>query len=354
MGVAIYNHVIKCSESTQRYTAWSLNRNRDIRCIESVTRILVVRFSSIGDIVLISPVIRALKTQLEGEVVIDCITKKAFASIFESSPYVDHVIGIDNNVSEVKDQLLDNAYDYVIDLHNNLRSKQVKRYAKALSFTIDKRNVAKWIYVQTKKERMPIGHVVARSLETVQALGVDNDGKGLDFFIPSEVKMPNLPEAFNAGFISYVIGGRQPGKLLPVEKAIELCNRISKPIVLLGGKEDFERGEQIKANSKAVIFNACGQFSLMESARCLEQSDKVLTHDTGLMHIATALNKPVYSMWFATTPELGFSPWYPHAESKIFESKSGKRPTSKLGNRGASNPEIFNVDLDEIAKDLNA
>ena len=116
------------------------------------TRILIVRFSSIGDIVLTSPVIRALKTQLEGEVQIDFITKRKFATLLEYNPYLNEVITIDEKVSEVHDQLRDGMYDYVIDLHNNIRSRQVKKACRALSFTLDKRNIAKWLYVRTKRE----------------------------------------------------------------------------------------------------------------------------------------------------------------------------------------------------------
>lgn len=319
------------------------------------TTILIIRFSSIGDIVLTTPVIRALKNQLEGEVEIHCITKNAFADLVRSNPYVDKVITIEELVSEAKAELQKVQYDYIVDLHNNLRSRQVKRIAKGLSFTVDKRNVAKWLYVLTKKQILPIGHIVDRNLATVKALGIEDDGQGLDFFIRDEERIAKtqIPEWFLPGFVAYAIGGLTKGKILPVEKAIELIKQINKPVALLGGKSDFERGEIIAKACGAKVWNTCGLYSLQQSASLIELSETLITHDTGLMHIASALNKKVVSLWFATTPELGFDPWRPGAGSVMIEADCDSRPTSKLGNRGYENECVFNIDLAEIARVVN-
>ncbi len=316
------------------------------------TRILIVRFSSIGDIVLTSPVIRALKTQLEGEVQIDFITKRKFATLLEYNPYLNEVITIDEKVSEVHDQLRDGMYDYVIDLHNNIRSRQVKKACRALSFTLDKRNIAKWLYVRTKRELQPIGHVVTRSFDSVSSLGVQDDGKGLDYVIPpqQEVSLNVLPAHFQNNYIAYAIGGQMMGKILPLQQMIDLCTRISKPIVLLGSVEDRARGDQVVKACGNSVFNACGAFSLNQSASLIQQAHKVISHDTGLMHIATALGRPVISLWFATTPALGFSPWQAVAGSRMIEADCPKRPTSKLGNRGYEDGCVFNIDLASVAR----
>ncbi|MEX2595990.1 MAG: glycosyltransferase family 9 protein [Salibacteraceae bacterium] len=317
-----------------------------------MTRILIIRFSSIGDIVLTTPVVRALKSQLEGEVQIDFITKKVYAGLLSANPHINKVITIDKRVSEVKDQLVPGYYDYVVDLHNNLRSKQVKHTCKSLNFTIDKRNVAKWIYVNVKREILPIGHVVKRSFEAVKPLGVEDDGNGLDFFIPDDdVVMPAmLPEPFRDSYIAYAIGGKMKGKILPTDKMIRLCEKIKSPMILLGGVEDRERADEVVKVCGNRVFNACGAFSLNQSASIIERAEKVISHDTGLMHIAAALKKPLISLWFSTTPEIGFAPWQPGNGSVIIEANCKKRPTSKLGNRGFKDGCVFNVDLDEIAK----
>lgn len=317
----------------------------------SSVRILIIRFSSIGDIVLTTPVLRALKQQLDGDVSIHYITKRGFAGILDPNPYVDKVISIDKHVSEVADQLQQGGYDYIIDLHSNLRSRQVKRSTKALSFTLDKRNLAKWIYVQTKKTLLPIGHIVERSFQAIVPLGVTDDGLGLDYFIPTEeeVSKTALPESLRAGFVAYAIGGQMQGKILPTDQIITLCQKINRPMALLGGKEDAERGAQIAAACGERVWNACGAFSLHQSASIVRLADVVISHDTGLMHIAAALNKRVISLWLATTPKIGMSPWRPGAGSEMIEADCNKRPTSKLGNRGYEDGCVFNIDLDRIA-----
>lgn len=318
------------------------------------TRILIVRFSSIGDIVLTTPVIRALKKQLDGEVTMHYLTKSKYADLLRLNPFVDKVITIDNSVSEVEDELRETLYDYVIDLHNNIRSRQAKRATRSLSFTVDKRNLAKWIYVNFKKEWKPIGHIVERYMNTVAMLGIKDDGEGLDFYIDqsSSLSIHDLPDWFRSGFVAYVIGGLQPGKILPVEKAIEMISMIKKPIALLGGPEDKQRGEIIAKAAGAIVWNTCGQYNIQQSASLIQLSDVVITHDTGLMHIASALKKKVISLWFATTPQIGFAPWRPSEASVMIEADCKSRPTSKLGNRRFDDC-IFNIDINRIAKEVN-
>ena len=249
------------------------------------------------------------------------------------------------------EELNNTPYDHIVDLHNNLRSNQAKRLTHGFQFTLDKRNIAKWLYVQTKREIKPIGHIVERYLATVRPLGIEDDGIGLEFHIPNEERVPmeKLPEAFRNGFIAYAIGGTTPGKVLPTEKIVELCGLINQPIVLLGGKEDVEAGEAAAKAHPKHVYNACGKYSIMGSASLLDQANCVIAHDTGLMHIAAALGKKVVSMWFATTPEIGMSPWRPGAGSVMVEAKSKNRPTSKLGNRGWKDGRVFNIDLKQVA-----
>lgn len=316
-------------------------------------KVLVIRFSSIGDVVLTTPVIRCIHDQLDGNVEIDFLTKVQYAPILETNPYLTDIITIRKKVSEAAPLFREKHYDFVVDLHNNLRSRQAKQKVKALAFTLDKRNIAKWLYVTFKKEILPVGHVVERSLATVSALGIRDDGKGLDYFIPEkdQVDVNVFPETFRNGFIAYAIGGKFQGKILPTEKIIALCSKARKPIVLLGGPEDAERGGHIESMCKNT-FNACGKFSLHQSASILQQSEAVIAHDTGLMHIAAALKKKVVSLWFATTPEIGMSPWRPGEGSVMVEANCKKRPTSKLGNRGYEDGCVFNIDLERIVEVL--
>jgi ADP-heptose:LPS heptosyltransferase len=128
-----------------------------------------------------------------------------------------------------------------------------------------------------------------------------------------------------------VIGAQHATKRLPQHQLVRLCRNIDQPVVLLGGPEDAPRAEEICREAGALVFNACGKFSLDESAYLVKMSRQIITHDTGLMHIAAAFNKPLISVWGNTVPEFGMYP-YKTSQSIIAEVKHLHcRPCSKIG-----------------------
>lgn len=301
--------------------------------IQFVKKILIIRFSSIGDIVLTTPVIRCLKKQLNVE--IHYLTKSSFKGILQSNPYVDKVHTIDKEISpDLIESLRNENYDFVADLHNNLRTLRLKRALKVEAKSFPKLNMQKWLLVNLKMNRMPNVHIVDRYMETVAHFGVVNDNKGLDYFISedSKVDLVRLPEKQANGYVGVVIGGQHATKMMSTPKLIEVCEKLNEPIVLLGGPEDADRGEEIVAAIGDKVFNACGKFKLDESASLVQQADWIITHDTGLMHIAAAFKKRIVSVWGNTVPELGMYPYLAHPQSKIVEVKGlSCRPCSKIG-----------------------
>jgi ADP-heptose:LPS heptosyltransferase len=296
-------------------------------------KFLIIRFSSIGDIVLTSPIVRCVKKQIPGAEV-HYITKKAFASVIESNSHIDKLYSIEKDVSEVIKELKKENYDFVIDLHHNLRSMQVKQGLKKPSASFPKLNVEKWLKVNLKIDKLPDMHIVDRYFETVESLNIKNDGEGLEYFIPAkdEVKITTLPATHQNGYIGFVIGARHFTKRLPLHKIIDICKGIDVPIVLLGGKEDIESAKQIEAAIGTKVFNACGKYNLNQSASLVKQAKKIITHDTGLMHIAAAFKKDIISVWGNTIPEFGMYPYKPGANSHIVEVKNlNCRPCSKIG-----------------------
>jgi len=262
------------------------------------------------------------------------ITKKAFASVIESNSHIDKLYSIEKDVSEVIKELKKENYDFVIDLHHNLRSMQVKQGLKKPSASFPKLNVEKWLKVNLKIDKLPDMHIVDRYFETVESLNIKNDGEGLEYFIPAkdEVKITTLPATHQNGYIGFVIGARHFTKRLPLHKIIDICKGIDVPIVLLGGKEDIESAKQIEAAIGTKVFNACGKYNLNQSASLVKQAKKIITHDTGLMHIAAAFKKDIISVWGNTIPEFGMYPYKPGANSHIVEVKNlNCRPCSKIG-----------------------
>lgn len=297
-------------------------------------KILILRFSSIGDIVLTTPVIRCLKKQLP-TIEIHYATKNAFKSILENNPYVDKVHTLSASTSELIKELKSEKFDIVIDLHKNLRTMKIKWSLGAISYSFDKLNIKKWLLVNWKLKIMPDKHIVERYLETTQALGIQNDNAGLDYFIPTNdiVDINTLPEAFkNNGYIAIAIGAQHATKRLPETKLKELITKISLPVLLLGGKEDVQMGDVLAeyfTNSKHIL-NTCGKYNLNQSASLVQQSRYVYSHDTGLMHIAAALNKRIVSIWGNTVPEFGMYPYKTEYITWQVDNLSC-RPCSKIG-----------------------
>ncbi|MBL7911732.1 MAG: glycosyltransferase family 9 protein [Bacteroidia bacterium] len=296
-------------------------------------KILIIRFSSIGDIVLTTPIIRCAKKQLK-DTEIHFVTKEAFKSVVIHNPNIDKLYTFKEDVSELYDQLKAEKYDVLIDLHKNLRSLRLKQKLKVKSFSFNKLNIQKFLAVKLKQiNKLPAMHIVERYFETIAPLGVTNDSKGLDYFIHENEKVgvSSLLSTSENKFVALVVGGSYYTKKIPLNKLAEICSNIKLPIILLGGKEDKVIADELQKKFPHIA-NACGQYSINQSASIIGQAEWVITSDTGLMHIASAYNKKIISVWGNTIPEFGMAPYLPNAENKILEVKGlDCRPCSKLG-----------------------
>lgn len=305
---------------------------RQPKITNAAPKILIIRFSSIGDIVLTTPVIRNLRKKFPGAK-LHYFTKKQFAGIVSSNPYLDKVLLLEEDLGETIEAIKAEKYNEVIDLHHNLRTLRIKSALPSVPFhSFNKLNIEKWIYVNLKMNVMPQEHIVDRYMATVRHLNVSNDGLGLDYFIPEqdEIKEGDIPFSHLQGYVAIAIGAAHNTKKLPVEKLQELVQKINFPIILLGGKDDFLNGEKIAEKDRIKIYNACGKFSLNESAAIVRDARLVISHDTGLMHIAAAFKKKILSVWGNTVPSFGMTPYQTPYE--VFQvNKLQCRPCSKTG-----------------------
>jgi ADP-heptose:LPS heptosyltransferase len=311
-------------------------------------KILILRFSSIGDIVLTTPAIRVLKTKFP-EAEIHYCTKANFKILLEENPYINKIHLLHDNLQDLLQQLRKENFDVVIDLHNNFRTLIIKKRLAVRSYSFDKLNWEKWLMVNAKINHLPNKHIVDRYIEALAPLDVKNDNLGLDYFIPEKDEVPVewLPQTHQKEYVAYAIGAQHNTKKLPLQRMIELCDKINKPIILLGGKADFETGEKIasffkrneasgyeegliKLNKKTTIYNACGKFNLNQSASLVKNAKYVFTHDTGLMHIAAAFKKEIFSIWGNTIPSFGMYP-YRTKFTVLENNKLYCRPCSKIG-----------------------
>lgn len=321
-------------------------------------KVLIIRFSSIGDIVLTTPVLRCIRLQTGAEV--HFLTKESFRSVVEHNPHVGKVHTIRKTVREVLPELKAEGYDFVVDLHHNLRSWQVKTALGVPSRSFDKLNWEKWLFVNLGINRLPPLHIVDRYLAAAAPLGVQNDGLGLDYLIPeadelaaAEFLARHFGERIPA-FIALVTGAAHATKRLPEARLIELCRMMPIPVVLLGGPDEMEQGERITALGGAHVLNACGKLKLNQSAAVLRRAQSVITHDTGLMHIAAALGKDIVSIWGNTVPEFGMTPYVSAGRpaGKILQVKGlSCRPCSKIGYQACPKRHfrcMNDIDLSEI------
>lgn len=300
-----------------------------------MAKFLIIRFSSIGDIVLTTPVVRCLKQQLPGAEV-HYLTKPQFVPLLEHNPYIDHVHVLDKPLLQKTRELKALGFDFIIDLHNNLRTRIIKSAIDAPAFSFNKLNTEKAHLISFRQNTLPGVHIVDRYLQTLETFAITNDGQGLDYFLP-----PDLEQHFSIGqlipsvpFVAFAIGAQHATKRLPAEKIVAICKRINTTVVLLGGKEDEAAGNDIAQQSGQHVVNLCGLLTLHQSAFVTSRAQKIITHDTGLMHIAAAFKKEIISVWGNTVPEFGMTPYYGKSEvqNSTFEVRNlDCRPCSKIG-----------------------
>lgn len=302
---------------------------------------------------LTTPVIRACRARFP-EAEIHFLTKPAYAELMTSNPYLNRVYTLHSKLPELADLLRKEGYDTILDLHNNLRTRRLAMLMGKYFERFNKINVHKWLKVNHLADILPQVHIVNRYLDAGKKLGLQDDQKGLDFFFAEADT--NNEHALPKSFVCYAIGGQHQTKKMPNDLIVELCNRIERDVVLLGGKEDISSGDFIAQNTKNTI-NMCGRLSLAQSARLIQDAEQVITHDTGMMHIASAFQKRVLVLWGNTIPEFGMYPFRPHHDSINFEVNLGCRPCSKIGFSGCPNQHFHCMkrqDLVRIATAVNS
>lgn len=295
-------------------------------------KIIVIRFSSMGDIIYTTPVVRCLKAQLPN-CEIHFLTKPAFKYIYQNNPYLTKLHTLQPRLSDTIKDLRAENFDLIIDLHNNLRTSIIKFKSGIPSLTYRKDRISKWLALKFKwNSLISRKHLVDRYLEAVKPLGVKNDDKPIDYYISKKYDISEfLPSSHQDKFVAFVIGATHFTKRLPNYKIIEICKGIGLPIVLLGGNDVKENADMITAAIGNMVYSTCGLTNLDQSVFIISKAHKVIGFDTGLTHISEAFNKPLASIWGGTTPDLlGVHP-YKISDSLIVGEDLSCRPCSKFG-----------------------
>ncbi len=290
-------------------------------------KILIIRLSSLGDILLTTPVIRAINKKYPNSQ-IDYVVKKQYSSALQYNPLISSLYLYEKEKAKsIKDQVRKVKYDLIIDLQNNLRScaltfrlgTEVKRFKKPTF----KKLILVWTKINLLKEFKPIP---VRYAETA-ALQIDDNG--LDLFIPENIN-PKL--AAGKKYIGICPGAKHFTKRWPEKYFIELGNRLNSQgfaLVIFGGKEDRELCEAISSKIEDGI-NLCNNDDLLQTASDMKQCHHIICNDSGLMHTATAVRVPITAIFGSTVSEFGFIPYL--SDNSILENNSlSCRPCSHIG-----------------------
>jgi heptosyltransferase-2 len=312
--------------------------------LDSNYRFLIIRFSSIGDVILTTPLIRCLQAEYP-ECRIDFLVKKEFSVVLSQNPYISNIITFDKNAGKselkrVRNLVRQNAYTHVLDIQKNIRSVYISSGSGARVTGFSKKLLARDLLIRfginVYREIKP---VYLRYFESASELGVEYDGKGTEVFPPdSEAKMVSDLLEHNkylsgTPILAVAPGAQWENKRWPVSgfaaAADTFCAHTGAKTILIGGPGDTEICNSVQSLMKTPSLNLAGKLSLMGSAALLGRSAMVFTNDTGMLHMAQAMKTPVVAVYGPTTRELGF---FPIADkSRVAEADVSCRPCTQKG-----------------------
>ena len=299
-------------------------------------KVLIIRFSSIGDIVLTFPVVTSLKEKFPNAHV-SYLSKASFIQLLSANKDIDYSHAYNGSIGDTRKWVSNQKFDIIIDLHKNIRSISVSILNGKRVYRFNKLNVRKKILTSFKFDTLPDLHVVDRYFECLKSLGLNQVIRRAPFSIPAgaHIDLKNIFNTVPDRFFCIALGAKFNTKKIPYELLVKIIDEIHVPIVLLGDSNDEKIGlKLLEAFSNKNIVNCAGGYSILQSASILKQSDKLITGDTGLMHIASFFEIDIVSIWGNTTPKFGM---YPYRNAKnsndaIIERSDLKcRPCSKIG-----------------------
>jgi heptosyltransferase-2 len=300
--------------------------------LKSLNRVLIIRLSSLGDILLTTPVIRALKNQFP-KIKIDFLLKSEYQDVVKNNPYLNQIFlfSMDDYktaINEIKNSAQSQKYDLIVDLQNNFRSWKICNQLKVNSVKFRKYSFRKFLLVHAKINLMR--NLPLISNRYADTINLKLDDKGIDIFSPLKTndKLSGLKN-----IIGICPGAKHFTKRYPIDYQIQLCRQLIEKnftVVLFGGKNDKEICDEIKSNLPEII-NLQNDDNLLQTLSDMKLCDVIICNDSGLMHTASSLNKKLIAIFGSTIKEFGFTP-YNCSNSIVLENNNlGCRPCSHIG-----------------------
>ena len=276
-----------------------------------------------------APVVHALRTHYGDEAQIDFITLNKFKGAAELIPGIDTIYTVEKSTIEIRKELKENNYDYLIDLHSNIRSRSLARGLNIMTFRVNKMAQRRLSLVLGLVKK-PVDHYIDRSLKLLDPFSIkvveSNPWGGLNCKKP-EAELPDK-------YIAIAAGATYEGKKIPESTLDQTISSLDEKFIIVGGSDMSQLGESLQAKHNDKVINLCGKLSLMETAHVMKNSLVALGGDTGAMHIATAVGAALVSVWGCTRPSLGLAPWRANTKSMILEPQGrGSRPCSRHGDK---------------------
>lgn len=292
-----------------------------------VKKLLIIRLSSLGDILLTTPLVRSIKEQNPG-ISVDFLLREEYSEVFSYNPHISSLLFYNGSLEEVSSLIKARNYDLILDLQNNFRSFQITRGLKVPVLKFGKKHINKFLLVRFKINKLKdAGPIPLRYAETVP--GLELDKKGLEVFSATNSAEVQL----KGNTIGFCPGSRHFTKMWPEEYFIELgCKLSSKgyKILLFGGKSDKDICNRLSESIPGAR-NLCNDNRLLLTAELMKECSCIVCNDSGLMHLACAVNVPVVTIFGSSVKEFGFIP-YTRAKSLILENNLlSCRPCSHIG-----------------------
>jgi lipopolysaccharide heptosyltransferase II len=306
-----------------------------------VKRILIIRLSSLGDVIMTTPLIKAVK-KLYPESIIDYCTKAEYSEIIRSSPVINTIIEADNeltfdNLKVLKKKLKQNNYDLIIDAHNKLNTFYLRLFMKGEKLKLKKYSFRKFMLVKFKINMMKdLPPVIQRYLDILPnkpgnifpeiATDYSAAKKIADFFASLNIQSNN-------NIICIIPSSKHFTKTYPPELYAEIINKFDtkKYTFLLTGKgNDKVNIDLIISKTGNNVYNLCDKFNVIETAELMKRCMLVVTGDTGPMHIAEAVGTPILMLAGSSVKEFGF---YPQSVKAVILENNflSCRPCSHIG-----------------------
>jgi lipopolysaccharide heptosyltransferase II len=302
--------------------------------------VLAVRFSSIGDILLATPLLRAIRESHPGSRV-TVLTKREYVALLSHNPHVHRVLGLAPGASlfNLAAELRGDRYTHLLDLHDSLRSRALRLLVPGPWRSYPKHRLARALLIRAKRNRYRDRRPVAeRYFSAAHDLGVEPDGRPPELFLGREAGeqvsawLGSVGLETDTRIVAMAPGAAHATKRWPLEHWRSLIDRNVEhgfAVVIVGGPADVALGTALAGSSKGRVFSAAGTFGLQATAALLQRSRALVSGDTGVMHMATAVGTPVLGIFGPTVEAFGFFPYA--ASATILELPLACRPCTAQG-----------------------